>query len=139
MVLGSWNPESTICPFRARKWPSQAPKTLRFKGKMANFEAKKYCKTGKKKNAKRTNGTHFTRVLPLVDIPPRPQFPNSPQTPFRPLGASPAWRAPPPPLLEFSVENRPSPLPAPRTPPSPSQTRKKIKNIRNVHQVPEVP
>ena len=33
MVLGSWNPESTICPFRARKWPLQAPTTLRFKGK----------------------------------------------------------------------------------------------------------
>ena len=31
-----------------------------FKGKMANFEAKNTVKTGK--NAKRTNGTHFTRV-----------------------------------------------------------------------------
>ena len=38
--LGLWNPKSTICPFRARKWPFQAPKALRFKGKMANFEAK---------------------------------------------------------------------------------------------------
>ena len=48
MVLGSWNPELTICPFRARKWPFQAPKTLRFKGKMANFEAKNTIKQGKK-------------------------------------------------------------------------------------------
>ena len=46
--LGSWNPESTICPLRARKWPSSTPQTLRFKGKMANFEAKKYYKTGEK-------------------------------------------------------------------------------------------
>ena len=60
MVFGSWNPKSTICPFRARKWLFQAPKTLHFKGKMANFEAQKTVKQGK--NAKRTNGTHFTRV-----------------------------------------------------------------------------
>ena len=60
VVLGSWNPESTICPFQARLWPLQAPKTLRSKGKMANFEAKNTVKHGK--NAKRTNGTHFTRV-----------------------------------------------------------------------------
>ena len=40
VLLGSWNPKSTSCPFRARIWPFQAPKTLRFKGKMANFEAK---------------------------------------------------------------------------------------------------
>ena len=45
--LGSWNPEFTICPFRARIWPFQAPKTLRFKGKMANIEAKKTIKQGK--------------------------------------------------------------------------------------------
>ena len=51
MVLGSWNPKSTICPFRARP---------RFKGKLANFEATNTVKQGKK--AKRTNGTHFTRV-----------------------------------------------------------------------------
>ena len=60
VVLGSWNPEFTIYPSRARKWPFQAPKTLRFKGKMANFEAKNTLKQGR--NAKRTNGTHFTRV-----------------------------------------------------------------------------
>ena len=47
MVLGSWNPESTICPFRARKWPFQAPKTLHFKGTMANFEAKNTVKQEK--------------------------------------------------------------------------------------------
>ena len=51
VVLGSWNPEVTICPFRARKWVFQAPKTLRFKGKMANLEAKNTVKQGK--NAKR--------------------------------------------------------------------------------------
>ena len=48
MVLGSWNPKSTICPFRARIWPFQAPKTLRFKGKMANLEATITIKQGKK-------------------------------------------------------------------------------------------
>ena len=58
--LGSWNPEFTICPFRARIWPFQAPKTLCFKGEMANFEAKNTIRQGK--NAKRTNGTHCTRV-----------------------------------------------------------------------------
>ena len=30
-----------LCPFRPRKWPSQAPKTLRFKGRMANCEVQK--------------------------------------------------------------------------------------------------
>ena len=49
MVLGSWNPKSTICPFRARKLPFQAPKTLRSKGKMANFEATNTVKQGKKR------------------------------------------------------------------------------------------
>ena len=63
VVLGSWNPEFTICPFRARIWPFQAPKTLRFQGKMAIFEAKNTIKQGK--NAKRTNGTHFMCVHPL--------------------------------------------------------------------------
>ena len=45
---GGWNPKSTICPFRARRWPFQAPKTLRFLGKMANFEAKNTIKQGKR-------------------------------------------------------------------------------------------
>ena len=62
MVLGSWNPEFTICPFWARTGPFQAHKTLGFKGKMANCEAENTIKQGK--NAKRTNGTHFTRVHP---------------------------------------------------------------------------
>ena len=66
VALGSWNPKFTICPFRARVWPFQAPKTLRFKGKMGNFEAKNTVKQAQ--NAKRTNGTHFTRVHP-----PRPE------------------------------------------------------------------
>ena len=61
MVLRPWNPESTICPFRARKWPFQAPKTLRSNGRMANFEAKNTLKLGGK-NAKRTNGSIFTHV-----------------------------------------------------------------------------
>ena len=41
---------------------SSSQNTIRFKGKMANFEAKNTIKQGKK--AKRTNGTHFTRVHP---------------------------------------------------------------------------
>ena len=41
-------------------FPFQAPKTLRFKGKMADFEAKNTVNRGK--NVKRTNGTQFTRV-----------------------------------------------------------------------------
>ena len=48
VVLGPWNPKSTIFPFRAQKWPFQAPKTLRFKGKMPNFEATNTVKLGKK-------------------------------------------------------------------------------------------
>ena len=48
VVLGSWNPKSTICPFRARNWLFQAPKTLRFKGEMANFAATNTVKQGKK-------------------------------------------------------------------------------------------
>ena len=43
-------------------WPFQPPKTLRFKGKTANFEAKNSMK--QRRDAKRTNGTHFTRVQP---------------------------------------------------------------------------
>ena len=52
VVLGSWNPEFTIYPFRARVWPFQAPKTLRCKGKMDNFEAKNTIKQEKKKTPK---------------------------------------------------------------------------------------
>ena len=62
MVLGSWNPGIHHLSSRARKWPFQTPITLRFKGKMANFEAKNTAKQGK--NAKSTNGTQFTRVHP---------------------------------------------------------------------------
>ena len=61
--LGSWSPESTICPCRARKWSFSTPQTLRFKGKMANCEAKLTIKLGKKKR-KRTNGAHFMRAHP---------------------------------------------------------------------------
>ena len=100
MVLGSWNPKSTICPFRALKWPFQAPKTLRFKGKMANFEAKNTVKLGK--NAKRTNGTHFTRVqgtphppgnwrtLPSSQSPSLPTLPLFPHPPGS-FGNAPGW------------------------------------------------
>ena len=51
VVWGSWKlePEFAIGPFRARIWPFQAPKTLRFKGKMANLEAKNTTKQGKKR------------------------------------------------------------------------------------------
>ena len=57
--------------------------------------------------------------------PPPPQFPNSLQTPSRPLGPS---RPGDPPLLGFSIKNRPPPppLPAPQTPPSASPSRKNI-------------
>ena len=47
MVWGFWNPEFTILSFSGPKWPFQVPKTLRFKGKMANFEAKHTIKLGK--------------------------------------------------------------------------------------------
>ena len=46
--FGVLDPESPICPFRARIWPFQAPNTLPFKGKMAKFEAKNTVKQGKK-------------------------------------------------------------------------------------------
>ena len=79
----------------------------------------------------------------LVDISapqknslPPPQFPNSPQTPSRPLGPSPSWRHP---ALGFSIKNPPPHPPAPRTLPSPSPSRKKIKNIRNVHRARDSP
>ena len=84
MVLGSWSPKSTICPFRARKWPFQAPGTLRFKGQMANFEATNTVKQGK--NAKRTNGTHFTRVLSDPDPTHSQQTSSVQNTPLHELG-----------------------------------------------------
>ena len=76
VVLGSGNPKSTICPFRARKWPFQAPKTLRFKGKMSNFQAKKYCKTGGK--------TPKGQMVPIsrVYTPPFPRQCSSPKSPL---------------------------------------------------------
>ena len=69
----------------------------------------------------------------LVDIsapkkifsPPPPKIPNLPQTPSRPLGPSPPGE--PPPLVGFSIKNRPPPSRRPRTPPSPSPSRKKNK------------
>ena len=48
--FGVVEPRIHLCPFRARIWPFQAPKTLRFKGTMANF--RKYYKTGEKKRQK---------------------------------------------------------------------------------------
>ena len=59
--FGVLEPQIHHLSFSGPKWPFQAPKALRFKGKMANFEAKTTFKQ-EKKNAKRTNGTHFTRV-----------------------------------------------------------------------------
>ena len=61
MFLGSWNPEFTICLFRARKCPFQAPTTLRFQGKVANFKGKHATKLGKKKRQK-DKWLHFTHV-----------------------------------------------------------------------------
>ena len=81
MVLRSWNPEFTICPFQARIWPCQAPKTLRFKGEMANFEAENTIKQEKKH--KRTNGTHFTPVHPPPSLAPRTPLRPRPSPPRR--------------------------------------------------------
>ena len=60
MVLGSWNPQIHYLSFSGPNMDFSSSKTLRFKGKTANFEPKNSIKLGKK--AKRTNGTHFTRV-----------------------------------------------------------------------------
>ena len=58
--------------------------------------------------------------------PPAPKRKNnSPQTPSRPLGPSPPGEPPPPSLVGFSIKTDSPPLPAPRTPPSPSPSRKK--------------
>ena len=54
---------------------------------------------------------------------PPPEFPNSPQTPSRPLG--PSW--PPPPLLGFSIKNRSLPPQRLRLPPFPLPEQKKEK------------
>ena len=60
VVLGSCTPEVTICPFRARIWPFRAPKPLRFKGKMANFEAKNAMKNrGPGKKRQKDKGYRF--------------------------------------------------------------------------------
>ena len=57
----------------------------------------------------------------IFSPPPLPKIPNSPQTTSRPLLET------PPPLLGFSIKNLPPPPSRrPRTPPSPSPTRKKI-------------
>ena len=62
--------------------------------------------------------------------PPPPKFPNSPQTPSRPLGPSPSWRNRPPPLLEFQKKKiRPPPSRRLRLP-FPLSEQKKIKNIQ---------
>ena len=73
MGFGVLEPRIHHLSFSGLKMAFQAPKTLRFKGKMANLEAKKYCKTGEK-NAKRTNGTQFTRAHPP---PPPKQSPEN--------------------------------------------------------------
>ena len=54
--------------------------------------------------------------------PPPRQFPNSLQTPSRPLDPSPSWR---PPSWDFQLKATPPP---PRTPPSPSASRKNKKH-----------
>ena len=63
-------------------------------------------------------------------LAPHPsKFPSSPQTPSRPpQRLSPSSWDPPPPLLGFSIKNRPPPPSwAPRTPPSPSPSKKNKK------------
>ena len=74
----------------------------------------------------------FHRLPPLefrprkkIFSPPPPKIPNLPQTPSRPLGPSPPGETPP--LVGFSIKNRPPPSRRPRTPPSPSPSRKKNK------------
>ena len=59
-----------------------------------------------------------------ISPPPPKKFPNSPQTPSRPLDPSPSWR---PPLLGFSIKNRTPPALALQTPPFPLPEQKKIK------------
>ena len=49
LVLGFQNRILTICPFQARKWAFQTPKTLHCKGKIANIEAKNAINIGKKR------------------------------------------------------------------------------------------
>ena len=67
-------------------------------------------------------------------ISPSPQIPQFTADTFPAPRPLPSWKARPTPLLEFSIK-KPIPPPAHRTPPSPSQSRKKkIKNIRNVPQ-----
>ena len=77
-------------------------------------------------------GGHFGPEKKYL-APPPPKFPNSLQTPSRPLGPSPRT---PPPLLGFSIKTKPPPpLGDMESPlPFPEQKNKKIKNIRNVHQ-----
>ena len=61
-----------------------------------------------KGNTKKTTKSFCTLVVTIRRRPPRPLGP---------------WKTPP--SLDFQLKNRTTPLPAPRTPPSPSARRKK--------------
>ena len=65
----------------------------------------------------------------IFSPPPPEKFPNSLQTPSRPLG--PSRPSPPPPLLGFSIKNRPPP-PGASDSPFPLPEQKKIKNNRKM-------
>ena len=69
--LGSWNTEFTICPFRAQICPFQAPKTLHFRGKMANFEANNTIKQGKKRQDDKWYPFHACTLPPNQKTPER--------------------------------------------------------------------
>ena len=69
-VLGWWSPNSFFV-LLTPKCPFDTQKTLRSKGKMSNFDVKHTIKLGK--NARRTNGSIFTRV----DCKPLPPMENA--------------------------------------------------------------
>ena len=66
--FGVLEPRTHRCLFQAQIWPCLTPKTLRLKGKIANFEAKSTIQLGKKN--KRTNGSIFMHVHPPLIYTP---------------------------------------------------------------------
>ena len=63
MVLGSWNPKSTICLFGPENGLFNLPKH-RSKGKMAKFEAKNTVKQGKKRQKDKWYTFHVCTLTP---------------------------------------------------------------------------
>ena len=92
------------------------------------------CRDGKRKLAKilSTSCTWWAfRPRKKIFSPPPPSPRKQPPSPSPPPPLSPGR----PPLLGFSIENRPPPLPGASNSPFPSPEHQKIKNIRNVHRV----